>query len=133
LNAPVQVLVADDDDDIRDTLRLLLEDAGYFLVEAGDGATTLDQLRGAAQPMVVLLDLVMPQPDGEAILRAVADDAALAGRHAYIVLTAGSDRLVETVEPLRSRLSLQIVRKPFDIDDVLDGVAEAARHMAAPA
>ena len=129
----MQVLVADDDDDIRETLRLLLEDAGYFLMEAGDGATTLDQLRSAAQPMVVLLDLVMPQPDGEAILRAVADDAAHVGRHAYIVLTAGSDRLVETIEPLRSRLSLQVIRKPFDIDDVLEGVAEAARHMAAPA
>src|SRR5215813_729711 len=42
---PARVLVVDDDSDTRETVRMLLEDAGYVVLEAEDGAVALDVLR----------------------------------------------------------------------------------------
>src|SRR6516165_4584281 len=59
-----QVLVVDDDDAIRETLRSVLEDAGYTVVEDHDGLAAVQRLRRSRTPMVVLLDLMMPGLDG---------------------------------------------------------------------
>lgn len=127
----VEVLVVDDDADIRDTLRLILEDTGYPLAEASNGAEALALLRGARRPRVVLLDLVMPELDGGGVLAAAARDSQLARDHEYIVLTAGTDTLIHTLDPFRSALTLRVVRKPFNVDDVLDAVTEAVQRLDA--
>lgn len=65
-----RILVADDDKDIRSVLRLYLEDAGFVVVEAGDGTETLALLR--SQPIdLCLLDIMMPKLDGYAVLKQV--------------------------------------------------------------
>lgn len=125
-----QVLVVDDDAPIRETLRLMLEDEGYVFLEAANGAQALAQLHDETRRLVVLLDMIMPQPDGVAVLRAVAEDAKLTRRHEYIVATAGDDAFVSSVEPLVATVSAQVVRKPFDIDEVLEAVATAVRRLA---
>jgi len=125
-----QVLVADDDAPIRETLRLILEDEGYTVLEAANGAQALARLRNVAERLVVLLDLVMPEPDGVAVLRDVAADMRIARRHEYIVVTAVNDAFVASVEPFLAAVSAQVVRKPFDIDEVLGAVAIAARRLA---
>src|SRR5262249_13334195 len=125
-----QVLVADDDAPIRETLRLILEEEGYTVLEAANGAQTLVQLRNATGRLVVLLDLVMPEPDGVAVLREVEADSRLARRHEYIVVTAGNDAFVASVKPFLPAVSAQVVRKPFDIDAVLGAVATAAHRLA---
>jgi two-component system, NtrC family, response regulator HydG len=125
-----QVLVADDDAPIRETLRLILEEEGYTVLEAANGTQALAQLRNVAERLVVLLDLVMPEPDGVAVLRDVAADMRIARRHEYIVVTAVNDAFVASVEPFLAAVSAQVVRKPFDIDEVLGVVAIAARRLA---
>src|SRR5262249_11452287 len=125
-----QVLVVDDDAPIRETLCLMLEEEGYAFLEATNGAQALAQLRDETRRLVVLLDMVMPQPDGAAVLREVAADATLARRHEYIVATAGDDAFVSSVEPLAATVSAQVIRKPFDIDEVLEAVATAVRRLA---
>ncbi|MFI4878433.1 MAG: response regulator, partial [Steroidobacterales bacterium] len=54
------VLVVDDDQDIRNVLRDLLSDEGYQVSLASDGAEGLRLLASASEPLVVLLDLMMP-------------------------------------------------------------------------
>lgn len=59
------ILIADDDDEIRDLLRLLLEKDGYRVVEAADGRAALalaEELRGELS--LVILDIMMPRMDG---------------------------------------------------------------------
>jgi CheY-like chemotaxis protein len=57
------VLVVDDDAEIRELLRRMLEPEGYSVVEANNGRVALDRLRDVS-PSVVLLDLMMPEMDG---------------------------------------------------------------------
>ena len=57
------VLVVDDDDNVRQLLRRMLEPEGYTVVEAENGRAALERLREAI-PSVVLLDLMMPEMDG---------------------------------------------------------------------
>jgi GAF domain-containing protein/CheY-like chemotaxis protein len=57
------VLVVDDDVEVRQLLRRMLEPDGYTVVEAENGRVALERLRDGA-PAVVLLDLMMPEMDG---------------------------------------------------------------------
>ena len=61
---PCKILVVEDDDDIRDSLRELLEDEGYSIETAANGQQALARLQGPALPHVILLDLTMPVMDG---------------------------------------------------------------------
>lgn len=72
--APIRVLVVDDQRLMRDGLRALLElQAGLLVVgEAGNGVEALAQV-AALQPDVVLMDLRMPQLDGVAATRAIRE------------------------------------------------------------
>src|SRR5258706_3067354 len=119
----VRVLVVDDDYAIRETIRALLEDEGYAVVEAQDGMAALESLRDGP-PSVVLLDLMMPRLDGAGVLGAVAGDKRLASRHAYVLVTATSQTLPLAFVNLLSNLAIPVLRKPFDIDAVLDAVAQ---------
>jgi GAF domain-containing protein/CheY-like chemotaxis protein/anti-sigma regulatory factor (Ser/Thr protein kinase) len=57
------VLIVDDDAEIRELLRRMLEPEGYAIVEAENGRVALERLHGVS-PSVVLLDLMMPEMDG---------------------------------------------------------------------
>ena len=62
------ILVADDEAEIQDLLRLYLENAGYAVVEAADGKQALDALRRTKVDLCIL-DIMMPQKDGYHVLR----------------------------------------------------------------
>ncbi len=117
------VLVVDDDTSIRETLRYLLEDAGYAVIEAQDGLQALDFLRKAPGPVVVLLDLMMPQMDGAGLLGTVAGDTRRLRRHNYILMTAGHQTLSLAFAHMLSDLSVPVIYKPFDIDKLLEVIA----------
>jgi CheY-like chemotaxis protein len=124
-----RVLVVDDDTAIRETLRLILEDAGYEVIEASTGSQALGLLRSSPNRLIVLLDLIMPDGDGGAVLRAVAADIVLSHRHGYAVMTAGSERAIESLAPMLAPMHSVTMRKPFDIDQVLEVVGALRRDL----
>ncbi|HLX31531.1 MAG TPA: response regulator transcription factor [Gaiellaceae bacterium] len=67
-----QILVVDDDSDIRGLLRTLLEKEGATVYEASDGRTALREFH-ARSPDLVVLDVSMPQMDGWAVLERIRD------------------------------------------------------------
>lgn len=125
----IQVLVVDDDQAIRDTLRLALEEEGYAVAEAADGAIALNMLRDGDERRVVLLDFRMPRVDGGGVLMSVEEDARLAGRDAFILITANLSTLPLPVAALLHRLDVPVISKPFDMDELLDAVAAAAQRL----
>ncbi len=123
------VLLVDDDQAIRETLRLVLEDAGYQVLEASDGIAALQALRDAPNGMVVLLDLMMPKLDGAGVLGAVAGDRRLAKRHTFILTTATHQTLSLAFVNLLTNLAVPVVRKPFELDELLAIVERAAQRL----
>lgn len=123
------VLIVDDDADIRMTMRALLEDiGGHTVLEAADGESGLERLRASEERLVVLLDLLMPGLDGIEVLQAVAADKQLATRHAYVLVSVSRRALTEDLGPSLG-LAVPVVPKPFDMDVLLDAVAEADSHI----
>ena len=119
-----QVLIVDDDVAIRNVACEMLEDAGYVVLQASDGQAALDVLRTSEKPLVVLLDLMMPQMSGMTVLECVARDKQLA-RHAYVRWSVSRGALSPHLAPF-VRWSIP---KPFQVDELLGTVAEAAAHL----
>jgi len=84
-NRPV-VLVADDDDDIRDLVAFRLDRAGYEVLRAGDGQQALD-LAKEHVPDLAVLDVMMPKLTGYDVTRELRADTATS-RIPVILLTA---------------------------------------------
>ncbi len=110
-----RVLVVDDDEDIVELVRFVLESAGYAVVTAGDGRQALAAVT-AAMPDLILLDMKMPIMDGKqfaAELRRRHDDAA-----PIIVLTAAEDARKRALEIG----AIGWLAKPFELPDLLRAV-----------
>ncbi len=125
------VLVADDDPDIRDTVCDILEAEGYGVLEAQNGLEALDLLRATSPPLVVLLDLQMPQLDGAEVLRVVAANKTLATRNRYLLMTAHVRSLPLAFAHLLFRLHILVLPKPFDVEQIVTMVADAAHMLPA--
>jgi CheY-like chemotaxis protein len=116
------VLVVDDDEAIREGLALVLRDAGYAVVTVGNVREALDHLHHNPAPDLVLLDMMMPEDDGWAFLRARYGDPALAGVP-VMVMTAIEAASPEWATPLGTDGFLP---KPVDMALLL---AEVSRHL----
>lgn len=68
-----KILIADDEAEIRDVLRLYLEKDGYDVTEAADGIEAMEKLRKES-PDLVILDIMMPGLDGYRVLRNIREN-----------------------------------------------------------
>jgi len=118
MGAAASVLVVDDDADIRDCMADVLESAGYDVRTAANGKEGLEALCGGYRPCVVLLDLMMPVMTGQEFLAAVRRSEL--SRLPVVVVTAAGQSVVAPGAD-------ELMRKPFDIDLLLDTVE---RHCA---
>lgn len=123
------VLIVDDDAAIRQSLEVALHDAGYALVEVGDGEDALDVLRATPYHAVVLLDLWMPGMNGQSVLDTIENDPVLANRHAWIVMSADHGAIRRIPAKQRADLKLTLIEKPFDMDELLAKVAAQADRL----
>jgi CheY-like chemotaxis protein len=113
------ILVVDDDPDIRDSLREVLEDEGYEVACVGNGREALDHLKTAKpQPCVILLDLMMPVMDG---WQFVGELEQRGWRQAPLLILS-ADR---AVQGHASKLHADAyLAKPFDLDELLGKVSQ---------
>lgn len=130
VDASPTVLVVDDDDAIRDVLRMVLEDAGYSVEVAAEGMAALDLLRARPERRVVLLDLMMPRLGGAGVLAAVAADDALRGRHVFAVMTALTRPIDGDLAQVLDGLAAPVLRKPFNLDAMLRAVDSLGERLA---
>jgi CheY-like chemotaxis protein len=126
-----RVLVVDDDEAIRETLQILLEDSGYIVAQARDGIEALEHLRATRERTVVLLDLMMPKLDGAGVLGTVAGERRLSEQFAFIVITANHNTLTVALATLLKSLNAAFAPKPFsDVEYLLQLVEAAARRLS---
>ena len=110
------VLVVDDDSAIVSTVEAVLLDEGYEVATAGDGREALQQL-DREMPTLVLLDMRMPIMDGWTF----AEEVKRRGLELpIVVMTAAQD-----ARRWASEIGATgFVSKPFDIDDLIQAVAD---------
>ena len=114
-----RVLIVEDDFDIRAILAQILADEGYLVTEATNGAQALEKLRGGLRPTVILLDLMMPVMSGWQFREEQLLDPELA--QVPVVIISADSNLGDKARTLKVDSYL---RKPVDIDALLDAVAK---------
>ena len=113
------VLVVEDDESIRNVITDVLEDRGYRVIGATNGADALHQLE-QAKPDVMVLDLLMPVMHGWDFMEAYAEKTG--GNPIPIVVVSVNSALPRSF----NRFGVHsVVRKPFDVDDLAQSVEAA--------
>ena len=120
-----RVLVIEDDAETRGALVRELAARGYDIDPAGDGRTALQQWE-RRRPDVVLLDLGLPDMDGQQVIRRIRRDAMTP-----IVILSGRYAEREKVEALEAGAD-DYVTKPFGVDELHARLRVAVRRAAGP-
>jgi CheY-like chemotaxis protein len=113
------VLVVEDGPYIGAMVKAALEDEGYRVQLEANGRAGIAAAR-AARPTVVVLDLMLPDLDGQEVLRALKEDPATASIPVIVMSAVAS-----VLKPEERLLVESVVRKPFELDDLLHAVQRA--------
>jgi DNA-binding NtrC family response regulator len=122
---PERILIVDDDSNLRRTLKELLENTGYRILEASNG----NQAHALIQQNdmdLVLCDWRMPEAGGDQLLRALAADHLLERLPVIIMTAHGTGPNAITAMQLGA---YDFVTKPFDVDEVLVTVKRTLHHL----
>ena len=118
------VLVIDDNDELRETLALLLEDEGYIAIAAGDGRAGILAFE-QARPDLVVTDVIMPDCDGiEAIRRIRAIDP-----HTRVIAISGGSMFGNDCQLRKAKDigAMAVLQKPFDVDELMREIGRCLR------
>src|SRR5687768_2885594 len=113
------VLVVDDEPGIRDFLATALENEGYAVLIATNGAEALEYAR-AQRPHVILLDLLMPVMDGRTFAAVYSQSP---GPHAPIIAMSASAKVLGVNAKLPEVFAH--FDKPFELQDLFDAIETA--------
>ncbi len=119
------ILVVDDEPDIRDVVREILEDEGYRVVAAADADSAAQQF--AEQDFdLVLLDIWMPGQDGISLLKQWSDSDALTVTK--VIMMSGHGNIETAVTAVRMG-AYDFIEKPLSIDALLLTVERAVNDV----
>lgn len=106
--APALILVVDDSEDNRMIMRMCLEDAGYRLDEAVDGADALTHI-ARERPALVVMDLSMPGMDGSEATRKIKENPETRDIRVLVLSGHATGELVESAHAAGAD---EVVTKP---------------------
>jgi CheY-like chemotaxis protein len=127
------ILVVEDNENTRRLLETILRSSGYEVTLAPDAEEGLRILQGDAPVDLVLLDLFLPGADGVQFLRSRAEMEP--DRQPPVIVVSATEDM-DTLRPqLRELGAKMALRKPFDVQELLNGVSQYAtkRTAGAPA
>lgn len=116
---PEQILVVDDERDMRLLLRYQLEQEGYAVTEASDGKAALKVLRECS-PALIITDVRMPFMSGLELLR----EARQALPATEVIVATGYAEVETAIECMRAG-AFDLIRKPFNIREMYSCVTRA--------
>lgn len=117
-----KLLVVDDEEDILNTLSGSLEDEGYEVWTARDGAEAMEVVR-TKHPDVILLDIWLPGMDGIQTLKAIKEfDADI-----EVVIMTGHGTVNTAVQAIKLGAA-DFLEKPLSLDTVLETIRRILEH-----
>lgn len=111
--AKPRVLVADDDQSIRQLVTTIIRREGLEVEAAADGAEAIEKLR-TTEYSVLLVDLMMPRVDGFGVIEYLRTHPPSI-KPVVLVITAYADQKFKDVDP---NVVTGVIRKPFEVADL---------------
>lgn len=108
-----KILVADDDQSIRQLLRTIIEREGFHVDTVADGVEAIAKLK-AHQYAVILIDLMMPRLDGFEVIEYLKNHHGPI-KPVVLVISAYADQRFKQVDP---DIVAGVIRKPFEIAEL---------------
>jgi CheY-like chemotaxis protein len=108
-----KVLVADDDQSIRQLVSMIVRREGLEIDSAADGVEAIEKLQ-QHEYAVILLDLMMPRIDGFGVVEYLREHPP-SQKPVVLVITAYADQKFKQVDP---NVVSGVVRKPFEVADL---------------
>jgi CheY-like chemotaxis protein len=112
------VLVVDDDADLLDVVREVIEEERFRVLTARDGEEALGLLEAGETPCLILLDMKMPGIDGQEFRRRQLGNPRLAA-----IPVVGFTGIVDSESEARRLALSSFLRKPVNLHQLLEAVA----------
>jgi DNA-binding response OmpR family regulator len=116
-NSPRRLLVVDDEPDILEFLRIILEEEGYEVATVDKGEY-LEQLHNGGLPHLILLDVLLSGKDGREIVKYLKSQQET--KHIPVIMFSAHPSAEETA---RQAGADDFLAKPFEIDVLLAKIA----------
>ena len=114
------ILVVDDEEDIRDSVKTLFESEGFRVETASNGLEASKILKGNADFDLILIDFFMPGISGRELLKKIREDSKLKElKCAFLTVAEFSGKGIDELKKLHS---LDYIKKPYDSDDLVERV-----------
>jgi diguanylate cyclase (GGDEF)-like protein len=120
------ILIADDDPDLRDIIRSVLEPSGFSVVEAADGEAAFEAMQGRL-PDLLILDYMMPRLTGPELCHRLKQDLRL--RYVPVIMLTGKGEIQDKVFGINAGADDYLV-KPFEPQELLARVRMVLRRTA---
>ncbi len=117
-----RVLLAEDEPNIVESLKFLLERSGFEVLIASDGQQALD-LASAESPDVLVLDLMLPKADGYEVLRQLRADPQ--GKDLPVLILTAKGQQIDRETALDCGADI-FMTKPFSNSEITDAVSQLA-------
>jgi len=121
LDKRVRILVVDDDENIRDTLKTILEDEGYIVDVAATGWEAIQKTEKNPYN-VALLDIRLPDMEGVDLLKLIKDNLPKTRK----IMVTGYPSMRNAIDALNKNADAYLI-KPIDVADLLSTVKDQLR------
>ena len=109
------VLLVDDDATVREAVRCRLEREGFKAATAANGTEAIHYLNFHPSPSLILLDMIMPRPDGWQLMSMIRQRREWS--HVPVIVTTAL--AVASPEWAESLGAVDLLKKPFDDDELM--------------
>jgi two-component system chemotaxis response regulator CheY len=109
------IMIVDDEADIRSTIKTVLEKQGYGVITASSGDDCLKKLEGGDKPELILMDIMMPGTPVKEIIPKIQGTKIL-----YFSSVKMSDEEKKDLEKVGNVVGF--MQKPFDINDFIERI-----------
>ena len=113
-----KILVVDDDENIRNTMKTILEDEGYIVDLAATGSEAIQKTKKSAYN-IALLDIRLPDMEGVELLKLIKDTVPRTRK----IMVTGYPSMQNAIAALNKNADAYLV-KPVDIENLLNTVKE---------
>lgn len=121
-----KILIADDDPDILDVIRITLEAEGYEVLEARDGQEAVDMIKKSA-PDLLITDFKMPKMCGDEVCKVLKQDILI--QHMPIIMLTGKGEITDKIQGINAGADDYMV-KPFEPQELAARVKMVLRRSA---